>query len=252
LDVALFVPCYVDQLAPSVAMATLQLLEQVGCRVRYDPQQTCCGQPFFHAGANRNAARLARAHLARFADAEVVVCPSASCVSSVRHHYSGIAGGLTEGERQLCGRTYELGEFLVTKLGRTALGACFPHRVALLQSCHGLRKLGLGHPSERVGSPEPEPGVTERLLRGVDGLELAWPERRDECCGFGGTFALQLPELSVRIGRARMRALAATGAEYVTGSDVSCLMHLDGIRRREGYGPRPIHLAEILASGLGA
>jgi L-lactate dehydrogenase complex protein LldE len=250
-DVHLFVPCYVDQLAPSVAMASLAVLEHAGCRVHYDPRQTCCGQLFLNVGAIREATRLAREWLVRFEKANAVVCPSASCVSTVRQRYPTILSDLTAGERQLCERTFELGEFLVRTLDRAELGARFPHRVALIQSCHGLRELGLGHPSERVTTSVSEPGVTERLLRAVDGLELAWPERPDECCGFGGAFSVTLPELSVRIGRDRMRALAATGAEYVTGTDISCLLHLDGIRRREGYGPRPIHLAEILASGLG-
>lgn len=246
MDVALFIPCYVDQLAPSVGLATLRVLEHVGCRVHYDPRQTCCGQPFLNVGATREAARLARLYGACFEKAEAVVCPSASCVSTVRQRYAELDPGL----ESACARTFELGEFLVRELGRTELGSCFPHRVALLQSCHGLRELGLGHPSERVYATAPEPGVTESLLRAVEGLELAWPERPDECCGFGGAFSVKFPELSVRMGRDRLRALAATGAEYVTGSDMSCLLHLGSVARREGFGPRPIHLAEILASGL--
>jgi L-lactate dehydrogenase complex protein LldE len=252
VEVALFIPCYVDQLAPSVGLATLRVLEHVGCRVRYDPRQTCCGQPFLNLGATREAARLAGRHLARFRGADVIVCPSASCVSAVRHGYAEIAEGLTPEVQELRTRTYELGEFLVSKLGRAELGSSFPHRVALLQSCHGLRDLGLGHPSEDVHSTPPGPGVTERLLRAVDGLDLVWPERPDECCGFGGGFSVEFPEISTRMGRDRLRELVAAGADYVTGSDVSCLLHLDGISRREGFDLRPIHLAEILASGLAA
>ena len=250
MDVALFIPCYVDQLAPSVGLAALRVLEHVGCRVHYDPRQTCCGQPFINTGATREAARLARAHLALFEKADAVVCPSASCVSTVRHRYAELGLELGPDAQRLCARTFELGEFLVRELDRSELGSRFPHRVALLQSCHGLRELELGHPSERVYATRPEPGVTERLLRAVEGLELVWPERPDECCGFGGAFSVKFPELSTRMGRDRVRALAATEAEYVTGSDVSCLLHLDGVARREGLGPRPIHLAEILASGL--
>ncbi len=252
MDVALFIPCYVDQLAPSVGLAALRVLEHVGCRVHYDPRQTCCGQPFLNVGAAREAAQLARAHLARFEQADAVVCPSASCVSTVRHRYAELDLELAPQAQRTCARTFELGEFLVRELGRTQLGSRFPHRVALLQSCHGLRELGLGHPSERVDPKPSEPGVTERLLRAVEGLELAWPERPDECCGFGGAFSLKFPELSARMGRDRLRALAATGAEYMASSDVSCLLHLGGVARREGSGPRPIHLAEILASGLEA
>ena len=252
MEVALFIPCYVDQLAPSVGLATLRVLEHVGCSVRYDPDQTCCGQPFLNLGSTREAARLATAHLERFRAADAVVCPSASCVSTVRHRYAEIGAGLTPEYKNLRARTFELGEFLVRELERTSIGSYFPHRVALLQSCHGLRDLGLGHASEQVTADRSEPGVTERLLCAVDGLELAWPEREDECCGFGGAFSVGFPQLSTRIGRDRMRQLAATGADYVTGNDVSCLLHLDGIRRREGFGPQPIHLAEILAAGLDA
>jgi L-lactate dehydrogenase complex protein LldE len=243
MDVALFVPCYVDQLAPRVGLASAELLERLGCRVTFDPSQGCCGQPFVTTGARAEAAKLARAHARRFAQAEAVVCPSASCVATVRHRYADLIE--PESAAQLGARTFELGEFLVRVLRVSDVGASFPHRVALLESCHGLRELGLGFPSERLSRPLGE-GVTESLLRSVAGLELCSPARRDECCGFGGAFSVDHPELSARIGRAKLRALADTGAEYVTGSDVSCLLHLDGLRRREGYGPRPIHLAEIL------
>jgi L-lactate dehydrogenase complex protein LldE len=244
MDVALFVPCYVDQLAPQVALASVEVLEHAGCRVTFDPSQGCCGQPFVTTGARTEATRLARATLQRFAAAEAVVCPSASCVATVRHRYADLLGA--EAAEPLARRTFELGEFLLRVLKRRGVSAVFPHRVALLESCHGLRELGLGNPSERLTAPA-GPGVTETLLRAVRGLELVSPARRDECCGFGGAFALDHPELSTRIGRAKLRALADTGAEYVTGSDVSCLLHLDGLRRREGFGPAPIHLAEILA-----
>ncbi len=239
--VALFVPCYVDQFGPEVAWATLRVLERAGCSVDYDSDQTCCGQPFVNLGLSAAALPLARAHLARFASAEVVVCPSASCVATVRHHY----GVLEPGAEEVRARTYELGEFLVHRLGRVELGASFPHRVALLESCHGLRELGLGRPSEAPsGAPA---GSTEQLLRAVSGLELVFPER-DECCGFGGAFAVEYPEVSARMGRAKLAQLEDTGAEYVTGTDLSCLIHLDGLRRRTGRGPQPVHLAEVLAA----
>jgi L-lactate dehydrogenase complex protein LldE len=268
VEVALFVPCYVDQLAPQVAAATLRVLERVGCSVRYDPDQTCCGQPFLNLGAAREAIRLAERHLARFAGSDAIVCPSASCVATVRHRYPelGVAGDGADARQRA--RTFELAEFLVDELGASDVGARFPHRVALLPSCHGLRDLGLGHPSERIGTPA-EPGPVERLLRSVAGLELAEVERSDECCGFGGAFSVAFPEVSGRMGRARLAALARSGAAFVTATDTSCLLHLDGIRRRaartstraaagdtaqggEDTGPRAIHLAEILASREGA
>jgi L-lactate dehydrogenase complex protein LldE len=247
VNVALFVPCYVDQLAPDVAWATLRVLERAGCTVRYDPAQGCCGQPFLNLGARPEARRLAERHRACFGDAEVVVAPSASCVATVRHRHAGLGVCESDDARSAC--TFELSEFLVRRLGVLALGARFPYRVAVLQSCHGLRELGLGTPSERGPDGPAEPSPTELLLGAVEDLTLVAAERPDECCGFGGAFAVTHPTLSGRMGRARLRAFADAGAEYVTGTDVSCLLHLDGLRRREGFGPRAIHLAEILANG---
>ena len=292
MRVGLFVPCYVDQLAPQVAEATVTVLERVGCQVDYDPDQTCCGQPFANLGLAGEAARLARAHLERFAAYDTIVCPSASCVATVRRHYAGLGVGGDEAGRRVVERTFELGEYLVRELGVVDVGAHFPHRVALLPSCHGLRELGLGHPSERVGGaastggagaagarggptdvgrtaiagsgsapgagsppgtrphePDHALGITERLLRAVAGLELVHPAR-DECCGFGGVFSVEAPEVSARMGRARLAELAATGAEWVVATDASCLLQLDGIRRAApgAPGPRPIHLAEVLAA----
>ncbi len=250
MRVGLFVPCYVDQLAPGVAWASLRVLERAGCTVSYPERQTCCGQPFLNLGAAHEAARLGRRHLACFADVDAGVCPSASCAATVRLRYPEIDVGTQGDLDRIRRRTFELGEFLVRELGCSDLGAAFPHRVALLQSCHGLRDLKLGTPSEHAGG-EAAAGPTEVLLRGVRGLELVTPERPDECCGFGGAFSIEFPELSGRIGRDRLRALADTGADYVASTDTSCLLHLDGLRRRNGFGPRAIHLAEILA-GEGA
>jgi L-lactate dehydrogenase complex protein LldE len=262
MRVGLFVPCYVDQLTPLVAEATVAVLERAGCTVDYDPDQTCCGQPFSNLGMADEARRLARAHLERFACHDAIVAPSASCVATVRKHYGALGIGNDPAGRRVRERTFELTEFLAREIGMTDLGARFPHRVALLESCHGLRELGLGVPSETDRPPteprfprsEPqasgeihEAGPTEQLLRNVAGLDLVHPSR-DECCGFGGAFSVELPEISARMGRARVADLAATGAEFVTATDVSCLLHLDGIRRKEGSGPRAIHVAEILAT----
>ena len=251
MNVSLFVPCYVDQLAPDVAWATLRVLERAGCRVHYDPDQGCCGQPFLNRGATREARRLACRHLERFADAEAIVAPSASCIATVRHRFAALGADAGDALLAQTARSYELGEFLVRVLGKTQLGARFPYRVAVLQSCHGLRELGLGTPSELVGVGD-APGPTEQLLRSVEDLTLVAADRPDECCGFGGAFSVTHPTLSGRMGLARLRAFTDAGAEYVTGTDVSCLLHLDGLRRREGFGPRAIHLAEILANGAAA
>ncbi len=248
-DIGLFIPCYVDQLAPEVGWATVRILEHLGHRVHYDPEQTCCGQPFLNTGAAGDAARLARGHLARFARFDAIVCPSGSCVATVRHRFGELGFGEQGDEARQRANTFELGEYLVDRLGTPDLGARFPHRVALLQSCHGLRDLGLGPRSETGPDAEPVRNVVEQLLGTVSGLELVPSSRADECCGFGGSFAVKFPEVSTRMGRARLEDFSA--AEYVTGTDVSCLLHLAGVRAHTGTGPIPIHLAEILASGLG-
>ena len=151
MRVSLFVPCYVDRLSPEVAQATLEVLERLGCGVDYDPDQTCCGQPFWNLGAAWEAEALAARHLSRFVRADAVVCPSGSCVSMVRHQYGKMDAGSSEEAVRIREKTYELGEFIVRILGKKDVGAVFPHRVALLSSCHGLRELGLGRPSESGG-----------------------------------------------------------------------------------------------------
>jgi len=228
-------------------MAALRVLEHVGCAVHYDPQQTCCGQPFLNLGALREARELARRHAARFRGFDAVVSPSASCVATVRTRYLDL--GVASDQ---AARTFELGEFLVRQLGRTQLGARFPRRVAILRSCHGVRELDLARPSELgpAAAAEAGPGTTELLLREVADLQIVRPERVDECCGFGGAFSVKLPEVSSRMGRARLAELSACGAQVVTGTDTSCLLHLEGLRRRLGSGPEPVSLAEILASGI--
>lgn len=241
--VNLFVPCYIDQAHPRVGLAAAAVLRKAGCAVHFDPRQTCCGQPMANTGCARDAAALARRHLDVFRGG-VTVCPSGSCVAMVRHHYRELGLALSAEDEATMANTFELGEYLVRHLGVEDVGARFPHRVALHQSCHGLRELRLGSSSERAGGA---PGPAEILLRRVAGLELVLPGRRDECCGFGGTFAIAEAAISVRMGEDRCAQLAATGAAWVTGTDVSCLMHLGGVAARRG-GPKPIHLAEILAA----
>jgi L-lactate dehydrogenase complex protein LldE len=244
--VNLFVPCYIDQAYPQVGMAATTVLRRAGCEVRFDPRQTCCGQPMANSGCARDAARLARRHLDVFRGG-VTVVPSGSCAAMVRLHYDGLLP-LDDEDRRTIARTYELGEFLVGQLGIEDVGARFPYRVALHHSCHGLRELRLGGSSEIAGGCD-MPGAAERLLRRVAGLTLLLPQRRDECCGFGGTFAVAEAGLSVRMGEGRCDQLAAGDAEWMTGTDVSCLMHLGGVAaRRPAGGPKPIHLAEILAA----
>jgi L-lactate dehydrogenase complex protein LldE len=244
-EVSLFIPCYIDQLYPQVGQATVEVLRRVGVRVRFDDRQTCCGQPMANTGCTQDAAQLARRHLDIFRGS-TSVCPSGSCTSMVRNHYAHLPLRMSDDDRRTAARTFELSEFLVDVLGVDDLGARFPHVVAMHQSCHGLRELGLGRMSERMDAPRPSPA--ERLLTKVRGLTLTKPSRPDECCGFGGTFSVAEPALSTRMGEDRVKDLAATGAEYMVAGDMSCLMHLDGVSKRQRLGPRAIHLAEILAA----
>lgn len=242
--VQLFVPCYVDQLYPHVAEATVAVLRRAGCEVRFDERQTCCGQPMSNTGCATEAGALARRHLDIFRGT-TSVSPSASCVSQVRHHFHDLGLSLDAEDEHTMSETFELSEFLVKRLGFTDFGARFPHKVGLHASCHGLRELGLGGMSERRDGKGASPA--ELLLSKVAGLELVSPTRRDECCGFGGTFAVAEAGLSIRMGQDRCNDFGKAGAAFVTATDMSCLMHLDGVARRHG-GPRALHLAEILVA----
>jgi L-lactate dehydrogenase complex protein LldE len=247
MRVALFVPCYVDQLWPRVGLAAARVLERLGAEVVFPEEQTCCGQPMANAGMADAAAPLARRFLEVFGGFDAVVCPSGSCTSMVRNHYDQFLAG-RPGFDRLKRSTFELCEFLVDVLGVTALDGRFPHKVGLHQSCHGLRELGLGVASELL---LPRASKVAGLLGTLGGIELVPLARVDECCGFGGTFAVAEEAVSCLMGKDRIADHARAGAEIVTGTDVSCLMHLDGLARREGVQLRFLHVAEVLQEALG-
>jgi L-lactate dehydrogenase complex protein LldE len=247
VNIALFVPCFVDQLFPGVAWASVTLLETLGCTVSFDAEQACCGQPLHNAGAPDAARPLARHFLDVFHDAEHIVAPSASCVAMIRRQYRHLlpdAAGL-----DVTSRVSELCEFIVAPLGVTKIAGRYPHRVGLHPSCHGLRELRLGTASERdVASRDP----ARMLLASLDAIELVEPARPDECCGFGGSFAVTESAVSGMMGRDRLRAHRAAGATCITATDVSCLAHLDGIARRDGDPLPTRHVAEILCEAMEA
>ncbi len=244
MRVGLFIPCYIDQLYPDVGMATLELLERCGCEVEFPEEQTCCGQPMANTGCWDDARPLAEKFLRLFADYEAVVCPSGSCVAMVTHHYAQLLDGRS-GLEELAAKTFELTQFLVevSKLERLE-EVSFPHRVGLHHSCHGLRELRLGSSSERR---EPPFSFAGQLLSLVEGIELVDLERPDECCGFGGTFAVTEEAVSCMMGRDRIHDHRQAGAEVITAGDMSCLMHLDGLIRRDGTPLPVMHIAQILA-----
>lgn len=244
MTVALFVPCYIDQFFPQVAVATLELLERLGCTVAFPEGQTCCGQPMANAGYEEEGARAMHRFVGAFAPYDYTVAPSGSCVLHVREHYDAL--DQTADVRHVRERTFELCQFLTDVLDVRELGGgAFPHRVGLHAACHGLRGLHLAQPSEIVGPPFDK---VRRLLERVEGIELVDLDRPDECCGFGGTFAVSEEAVSVKMGRDRLRDHLAHGAEVIASTDMSCLMHLDGLIRREQLPLRVMHVAEILNS----
>lgn len=244
MKVALFIPCYVNQFYPNVGIATLELLEKLGVDVAYPLDQTCCGQPMANAGFENITAGTNELFIKNFSDFDYIVSPSGSCVLHVKHHLH------SENDNTACkqirSRVYELTEFLTDVLNVTSLKAHFPYQVGLHQSCHGQRGLMLAQMSEIM---EPHFSKAEDLLKLVSGLELVKLDRVDECCGFGGTFAVSEEAVSVKMGRDRILDHLAHGAEYITGGDMSCLMHLEGILRRKNSKTKVIHIAEILNAG---
>jgi L-lactate dehydrogenase complex protein LldE len=243
MKVQLFAPCFVDQLQPRVGLATVALLEGLGHEVEFPGDQTCCGQPFLNCGDRDGARALARRLPRVFAGDGPVVCPSASCTAMVRHHLVGLVEDEAEA-RALAARTFELCEFLVHHGDAERLTGRFPHRVGLHTGCHGLRELGLGGATEVPGA---HPSLVAGLLGRLEGLELVEPERPDECCGFGGTFAVTEPEVSCAMGRDRLLDHGRAGAEVIVTTDGSCQLHLEGLRGRGAAGPPLMHVAEVLA-----
>ncbi|MER7108634.1 (Fe-S)-binding protein [Streptomyces sp. NPDC000229] len=244
MRVALFVTCVNDAIYPSTAVATVRLLERLGVTVDFPAAQTCCGQPQYNTGYRRETEPLVHRMARTFEGYDYVVTPSSSCVAMVRDSYPRIArkaraegrgDPLAEASDSLVPRTYELTEFLVDVLGVTDVGAYFPHTVTYHPSCHGLRMLGLG-------------GRPRRLLQAVKGLELRELPGAEECCGFGGTFAVKNPDVSAAMGADKIRNSLPTGAGVLCGTDNSCLMHIDGMLRRQGAPQRALHIVEILAS----
>jgi L-lactate dehydrogenase complex protein LldE len=224
MRVALFITCFNDTLFPNTGKAVVELLERLGCEVDVPLEQTCCGQMHFNSGYADEGLGLARRFERVFADYEAIVSPSASCTGMVRDHCPSLDG-----------RVYELTEFLVDRLGVTDVGASFPHRVTLHPTCHSLRVLRIGD-------------RPRRLLEAVRGIELVPLEEAEECCGFGGTFAVKNADTSMAMLGDKLRRILDTRAEVCTAADTSCLMHIGGALRRQRAGVRTLHLAEILAA----
>lgn len=241
MTIGLFIPCYVDQFYPNAAIATLHLLQKLGVNVKYPLRQTCCGQPMANSGFAHLTQKCNDLFIENFVEFDYVVAPSASCVLHIKDHL--YSENNPEASGLLKTKVYELVEFLTDVLKVSKLHARFPYKVGIHQSCHGLRGLHLSKMSELVGPPYSK---LEHLLKMVEGLELINPDRQDDCCGFGGTFCVTEEAISVKMGKDRITDYTKNGAEYITSSDLSCLMHLEGILHRDRSNAKIIHIAEIL------
>jgi L-lactate dehydrogenase complex protein LldE len=243
MRVAVMVTCVNDAMFPDTGKAVVRLLRRLGVDVDFPEAQTCCGQPMVNTGYLDEAVPVVRTFVDAFAGYDAIVTPSGSCAGSARHQHGIVAR--RSGDARLAAavaetgpRTHELSEFLVDVLGVEDVGASFPHRVTYHPTCHSLRMLGVG---DRPA----------RLLRAVRGLELVELPGADQCCGFGGTFALKNADTSVAMGTDKARHVEQTGAEVLVAGDNSCLMHVGGLLSRRDSGVRVMHLAEVLASQEG-
>ena len=246
MRVALSVTCVNDAMFPETGKAVVRLLRRLGCEVDFPAAQTCCAQPMVNTGYLDEAVPVVRTYVDAFAGYDAIVTPSGSCAGSARHQHGLVArrGAANGSDPGLAGAvasappTYELSEFLVDVLGVTDVGAYFPHTVTYHPTCHSLRMLGVGD-------------RPRRLLEAVRGLRLVDLPKAEECCGFGGTFAVKNADTSVAMGADKARHVRSTGAEVLVAGDNSCLMHVGGVLSRQRSGVRVVHLAEVLAATEG-
>lgn len=237
MKASLFVTCLVDQFYPEVGESAVKVLRRLGVEVDFPKGQTCCGQPAFNSGFQRQAKAQALRILDLFQDSEYVVIPSGSCGAMLKVFYPGLfqdAPALEERARALAERTYELSQFLVHVVGTTEIGAEYDGTVTYHASCHLLRELNV----------QDEPAS---LIHGVRGVRLVEMENAEECCGFGGVFSVKYPGLSAAILEKKLQSIQATGADVLVACDAGCLMHIAGAMSRRGMKVEPMHLAQLLA-----
>ncbi|MCW5952210.1 MAG: (Fe-S)-binding protein [Propionibacteriaceae bacterium] len=229
---------------PDTPKAVVTILERMGCTVEFPMAQTCCGQMFTNTGYYDAAVPAVRSYVKAFEGYDYIVAPSGSCAGSVRHQHPMLARhakdeGLIEAVDEVVTRTYDLSEFLIDVLGVTDVGGYFPHKVTYHPTCHSVRVAKVGD-------------RPMRLLRAVRGIQVLELPDADQCCGFGGTFSVKNPDVSVAMGSDKARHVLETGAEYLVTGDNACLMHIGGLLHRQNAGVKPIHLAQILAATEGA
>ncbi len=238
MTVQLFIPCFVDQLYPNTAFNMVKLLEKAGCRVDYNPNQTCCGQPAYNAGFRQDSKAVCTKFLKDFKGADYVVAPSASCVGFIRNYYPKIFDNSSHHNevKALQKRTFELSEFLVNVLKIDDFGATLHKKATYHDSCAGLRECGIRE--------EPR-----KLLSKVKGLELVEMKDTETCCGFGGTFAVKFESISVAMADQKTVNALETGASCIISTDLSCLMHIGSYNKYKETQLETMHLADVLASG---
>jgi L-lactate dehydrogenase complex protein LldE len=238
MNVHVFIPCFIDQLYPDAGFNTIKVLEKVGCTVHYNPKQTCCGQPAFNAGYWGESKEVCNKFIEDFQDAEIVVVPSASCAGFVKNYYSKIYDNAPHQKdiKQFQSKVFELSDFLVNHLHIDDVGATFNGRVAYHDSCAALRECNL--------KTEPK-----QLLSKVKGLELCEIKDNETCCGFGGTFSVKFEGISTAMGEQKVNNIVDTKSDFLVSTDLSCLMHLNGVMQNKHITIKSLHLADILASG---
>jgi L-lactate dehydrogenase complex protein LldE len=239
MTVDLFIPCFIDQLYPETAFNMIKLLEKAGIDVEYNPEQTCCGQPSYNSGYWDETKKLAHKFVKDFPGDRIIVSPSASCTGFVKNYYGDLFGKEDsdyENHLQLKMRLFELTDFLVNKINFTDFGASFPHKVCYHDACTALREYGIKR----------EPRL---LLSKVKGLELVEMEDTETCCGFGGTFVTKFKAISTAMTEQKVEHALNTGAEYIISTESSCLMNIEGYIKKNKLPIKPIHIADILASG---
>ncbi len=239
MTVDLFVPCFIDQIYPKTAFNVVKILEKLGVEVNYNPKQTCCGQPSFNSGYRKETRTLALKFMNDFKEDRMIVSPSASCTSFIKNYYPSLFDKSEpeyEEYLRLNQNLYELTDFLVNKLGVTDLGASFPHTVTYHDACTALREYKL----------KDEPRL---LLEKVKGLKIIEMEENRTCCGFGGTFSVKHRNISSAMTQQKVENALKTGAEYIVSTEASCLMNIEGYIRQNACPIKPIHIADILASG---
>lgn len=245
MKAALFIPCFIDAIYPEVGIATLELLERLGVEVEYPVNQTCCGQPMANEGDQKDSASAEENFVKNFAGYDYIVAPSGSCVSHIRHYFDAIeqSAAVTKIRKV----TYELVEFITDVLKVSEFPwAEFNNCITIHNSCSAIRGLHIAKPSEVMGK---DFNKTADLLRNVKGVEITAIDRPDECCGFGGTFCVTDEAVAASMGSDKNSDIVRHGAKYVVSTDMSCLLHLQGISEKNNMGLQFLHVAQILNNG---